>query len=274
MSEEVTTQEVDEVMAASEQRQANENAEPDTEVVKTIQDILFDKPMYKVERIDFEEEKQKIQLQKAALVATEQTSFFNPVVYGQMKQMATDFIASKAVPRGIENAEQLIMVFQAGFEMGMKPVEAMNSLYIVNGKITTWGPAVVRRLRSFGWVISYEETDTSCKATVTNGKETYTEEFTFEMAEKSGYTKDRSGNLKVGWIAGANRKLKLRYGAISNIIKSYIPEVLGLYAGVAELELDALPEQNNKEKVNEAIERRAKRLDGTFVPQPADVITD
>ena len=218
----------------------------------------------------FEERKQEIQLRKAELVATEQTTFFNPVVYAQMKQMATDFIASKAVPRGIENAEQLIMLFQAGYEMGMKPVEAMNSLYIVNGKITPWGPAVIRRLRTFGWQIKYEETPISCTATVSKANESYTDTFTFEMATKSGYTKDRSGSLKVGWIEGANRTLKMRYGAISTIVKTYIPEVLGIYAGIAELELDAIPEIDNKEKIKDALERRAKKIDTDFEAKPVE----
>ena len=223
----------------------------------------------------FEERKQEIQLRKSELVATEQTTFFNPIVYAQMKQMATDFIASKAVPRGIENAEQLIMVFQAGYEMGMKPVEAMSSLYIVNGKITPWGPAVIRRLRNFGWRINYQETLESCTATVTNGDESYTDTFTFEMAEKSGYTKDRSGSLEVGWIPGANRTLKMRYGAISNIVKTYLPEVLGIYAGIAELEMDAVSELvDNKEKITQALERRAKTIETDFEAKPVDEIRE
>lgn len=209
---------------------------------------------------EYEQRLQEIKLNKAELVATEQTSFFNPVVYGQMKQMATDFINSKAIPKGIENAEQLIMLFQAGYEMGMKPVEAMNSLYIVNGKITPWGPAVLRRLRNFGWSISYKETIDSCTATVTNGSESYTDTFSMEMATKSGYTSSSSG-IKIGWKEGANRVLKLRYGAISNIVKTYLPEVLGIYAGIAELELDAIELKDHKDIINQAIQNYTKPLD-------------
>lgn len=213
-----------------------------------------------------EEGRQNIQLRKAELVATEQSSFFNPVVYAQMKQMATDFIASKAVPKGIDNAEQLIMVFQAGYEMGMKPVEAMSSLYIVNGKITPWGPAVLRQVRKAGFSISFSETPASCSARVTKvgrllsdpNYESYTDTFTLEMAEKSGYVKDSYGKDRIGWKEGANRVLKLRYGAISNIVKTFIPEVLGGYAGIAELEMDAVENVDGRKPIAGAIEKYRK----------------
>lgn len=212
-----------------------------------------------------DERKIDIQIRKAEMVATEQTSFFNPIVYAQMKQMATDFIASQAIPKGISNAEQLIMVFQAGYEMGMKPVEAMNSLYIVNGKITLWGPAVLRRLRNFGYAVSYDESPDTCTATVSKGEERYSDTFTFEMAEKSGYTKGRDG-LKIGWIQGANRVLKLRYGAISNIVKTYLPDVLGIYAGVAEIEIEAAERPTPRERIDAALEKRAE-IPADFAPK-------
>ena len=45
------------------------------------------------------------------------------------------------------------------------------------------------------------------------------------MARLSGYTNSRSG-VKIGWVAGTNRKLKLRYGAVSVLIKSKLPHLL------------------------------------------------
>lgn len=174
--------------------------------------------------------------EQKALVVKEQ--YLNPQVWEQMKTMSQTFIQSAALPKGISNAAQAIMVLQAGYEMGMKPIEAMKSLYIVNGVINVWGAAITRRLREHGWVLSYKDAPNTCTATVTKGKETYTETFTFEEAVKSGYTTDSYGKLKVGWKEGLNRKLKLRYGAVSVLIKSYIPEVLGSASDVAEIAED------------------------------------
>lgn len=169
------------------------------------------------------------------------TGYFNPQVWAQMKDMSQTFFTSHAIPSYISNAPQLTMILQAGYEMGMKPVEAMKSLYIVNGNINLWGSAIIRRLREHGWRIQYEmktEKGGTCVATVTKGDEKYTETMSFESAELSGYTKSKEGSLKVGWKAGVNRNLKLRYGVISMIVKTYIPEVLGSASDIVEVAED------------------------------------
>lgn len=178
-------------------------------------------------------------------------TYFNENTLNQMERMSQTFIKSQACPRYIQNAPQLVMVLQTGFEMGMKPIEAMNSLYIVNGAINLWGKAVVRRLREHGWSIQYEmiaKNGGACKAIVIKGEESYTETYHFESAERSGYTKDSRGGLKVGWREGVNRNLKLRYGAVSMIIKTYIPEVLGAASEVQEVYEDAFVEEDKVEE--------------------------
>lgn len=179
-----------------------------------------------------------------------QTTFMNPQVWTQIRAMGKVFYESKALPVNIKNEPQLIMVLQAGFEMGMTPVESLHSLYIVNGSINVYGKAVTRRLREHGWRVRYtDENDDSCTATVTRGREEYTETYAYQMAEKSGYTKSNSGDYKVGWLPGINRKLKLRYGALSVIIKSYIPDVLGAANDIKEVIEDVtLPKEEEKKE--------------------------
>lgn len=165
-----------------------------------------------------------------------QTTFMNPATWTQIRSMAKVFHESKALPRCIQNEAQLVMVMQAGYEMGMTPVECLNSLYIVNGTVNIYGKAITRRLREHGWRVEYKnETDIECTARVVRGRESYTETYTYDMAEKSGYTKSNSGEFKVGWLPGMNRKLKLRYGALSIIIRSYIPDVLGSVNDIKEI---------------------------------------
>lgn len=166
------------------------------------------------------------------------TSFFNPIIWEQMKGMARTFKASGALPQS-DNEATIAMKIQAGYEMGMTPIESIKSFYFVNGAINIFGAAVIRRLREHGWQIKYEDGNDSCTATVSKGDESYTDTLSFKEAEDSKWTRTSSGSLKAGWIAGANRKMKLRYGVISMIIKTYIPEVLGSAADIAEIAEDA-----------------------------------
>lgn len=167
------------------------------------------------------------------------TNFFDPVVWGQMRGMAETFAASGAFP-STDNTAKIIVKLQAGREMGMTPIESVKSFYFVNGQITIFGAATTRRLREHGWIIEFKDETDKCTATIKRGKEKYSDTLTFEEAEKSGWTKTQHG-LKPGWLPGINRKLKLRYGAASLLIKTYVPEVLGSAVDISEVAMDAMP---------------------------------
>lgn len=167
--------------------------------------------------------------------ATVTSEYMNPQVWKQMLAMADTFAKSKALPSYIQNVYQAQVVLQAGLELGLKPIEAFNSIYIVNGAVNLWGKAVIRQLKRHGYDIEYiESTQEKCKAKVTRGKESYTEELTYEEAT-AGISSVES---RPGWKKGINRKMKLRYNVLSVIIKSYIPEVLGSAEGVADVAED------------------------------------
>ncbi len=156
-----------------------------------------------------------------------ETDVFNPVVYQQFKVMANDMAKAGALPKGL-NAEQALVIMQFGSELGIKPFTALQSIYIVNGRLTLWGSMVVSRLTEAGYRIEYDDVvsdkddDNACTVTVSKGDEGYSETYTFKMARLSGYT----DGMKPGWKAGTNRKLKLRYGAISVLLKSKLPHLL------------------------------------------------
>lgn len=187
---------------------------------------------------------------------TQKSALMDPNLYIQMKAMANDFIASKAVPQCWQSAAQVLVGLQTGLEMGMAPMEAMNSLYVVNGAINVWGKATTRRLIEHGYRIEYtDETQESCTATVTRGDEKYTETMTFQDAIDSGYTTRQQP--KIGWRPGMNRRKKLRYGCLSLIISTYIPQVLGSAAGIAEVSEDFILDG---EITNPTSDRKAKML--------------
>lgn len=186
---------------------------------------------------------------------TKETSLMNPEVYVQMKILANDFISSKAIPQCWQSAAQVLVGLQTGLEMGMTPMESMNSLYVVNGAVNIWGKATTKRLRIHGYKIKYtNETPEQVTASLTKGDEKYTFTFKYADAVASGYTIDQHGKEKVGWRPGQNRLLKLRYGALSALLKTEVPEVLGPINGIAEIENDlsetskVLPDAQDKIK--------------------------
>lgn len=191
------------------------------------------------------------------------TSIMNPVEYEQTRIIARDLIKSKALPKDINNEEQVMVMISAGREMGMTPFEAIHDLYFVGGKLNLQGKATPTAIRRAGWRIKeYEEDDEHCTATIYNPKtnETIKDTFTFEDAELSGFTKDGKGYLKFGWRRGANRKRKLRYGVLSQIIHTYIPEVLSSVVGIGDYSEDYMQSEEAVAERNEA-EGRARKLD-------------
>src|SRR5215475_9843016 len=108
----------------------------------------------KDEVIEGEITKEKPMPQKAMTIRdTQATNFLDPNLYIQLKALALDFIKSGAIPAVWKTSEQVLVGLQTGAEMGMKPMEAMNSLYPVNGAINVWGKATTRRLKEHGWTI-------------------------------------------------------------------------------------------------------------------------
>jgi len=202
-------------------------------------------------------------------VKTQETGVMNPVEYEQIKVVARDLIKSEAVPASFENENQVFMALLNGRSMGMEFVEALNSFYIVNGKLTIYGAARLRQLRKIKYKVEYKESnwltdEAECTAIVTNiddPSESYEETVTFAEAQASKYTESKYG-LKAGWYKGINRKKKLRYLAVDVIIDSYIPEAKGGVVGSTEIVQDApvyaerVDQPSHADNINEALKKK------------------
>lgn len=217
----------------------------------------------------------------AKAISTTKTDVMDPVAYAQMKKIATDMIASKSLPQTFTNAAQVQMALMAGHEMGMTTMESLNDLYFVGGKLQIYGKATPAALRRAGWRIKkFDETEDSCTATVYNPKtdEEITDTFTYKDAELSGFVKDSRGQVKMGWKPGANRKRKLRYAVLSQIIHTYLPEVLGSVAGIGDYSEDYMDAQNLDAayRQQQEAEKRQAKLDKlqhlSEEPQEAEVV--
>jgi hypothetical protein len=188
-------------------------------------------------------------------VLSETTSVMNPVEYAQIKKVARDFWESNALSKSFANETQIVMAMLVGHEMGMSFNQSVSDLYFVGGKLNVYGKGTPGALRRNGWRISYvDETPESCTARIENPKtgEVIEDTFTYAEAVASGFT----GNNKPGWLPGANRRRKLRYGVLSLIIHTYVPEVLGAATGIGEYSEDYLDSERmvveNKTDVTKA----------------------
>lgn len=168
-----------------------------------------------------------------------QVDFYNEKRWKEWLIMAETFVKSGALPQ-TDNTSTLMMKLQAGYEMGMTPLESVKSFYFVKGVMNIFGSATVKRIKDHGWKIKYEEKPNECTAIVTKGEEKYSDTLTFSDAEKSHWT-SANGALKAGWYEGANRKMKLRYGVLSMIIKTHLPEVMGSAIDIKEVAEDTVP---------------------------------
>ena len=139
----------------------------------------------------------------------------------QIETLTAKLKDSKALPPSITNGAQLMMVFLAGYEAGMTPMQSVSSYYIVNGRVTIFGDAVLRQLKQAGFSVEWVER-TSERATVTitdPKKRTHTETFTFKEAEEAGLT------TKDVWKK--YKKDMLSWKALGRGVRFFCPEVLG-----------------------------------------------
>lgn len=96
-----------------------------------------------------------------------------------------------ALPASIKNAQQLLMVLQAGYEAGLQPLEAVKSFYFVNGGIALFGEMAITMVIRAGHKVEWGNcTDQTATVTITrkdNGM-SMTNTFTMAQANARGLT--------------------------------------------------------------------------------------
>lgn len=176
-----------------------------------------------------------------------------------------------------KNAEQVFAKILAGTEMGMKPMEAMNSLYIVNGKITMWGAALSKRLRENGWKISYADEPEKTTVTISKEGEEYTESATVADV--------KAVNSKAITFA---KKDKLRWHALGRLVRFHVPEIMGGTVDYVQEEVADIPQtkvvikksfeaetlartETAETPVEEASEEQIAEVQKSFADVPAEL---
>ena len=159
-------------------------------------------------------------------------------------RMATAFANSKLLPKSYGNAApeemaaKAFLAMQLGAEVGLSPMQAIQSVAIVNGQPSIWGDAQLAIVRNSGKMTSFTETfegddnKETWKATCTasRGDETVSNSFTWQDAKTAGLT-SKSGT----WQTHPKRMMK--YKARAFTLRDLFTDVLkGLVHSVEEME--------------------------------------
>lgn len=198
-------------------------------------------------------------------IDTETSNFMNPNRWAIMTAMANTFIASKALPKSIENAPQLMMVMQAGFEAGMQPLQAINSFYFVNGKLSMYGDAVIAQVMRAGHKVEFYDCDdktASCRITRGDNGQVMETTFTMEMVKARGL--DRNPVFKT------NPENMLKFKAFHMNAKFIAPEAVRnmQIKEVLETEMDlpAVQPENVIPPKTTSRAKSAKTVEASVVP--------
>jgi hypothetical protein len=66
-----------------------------------------------------------------------------PRNYEEMMQMAHAVHASKLAPKDISSPEAILVAMQHGMELGLSPMQAVQSVAVINGRPVVWGDAAL-----------------------------------------------------------------------------------------------------------------------------------
>jgi hypothetical protein len=201
---------------------------------------------------------------------TKALNFINPKLWQSMKVMSDVFIQSNALPDTIKNAAQLMLVLQAGYEAGLQPVDSINSMYIVKGKVVMYGDTVISQVQKAGHKVVWGEcNDVKAEVTIIRGDngQSLSGTSTIEEAKKAGVL-DKSQ----AWQKYPKRMLK--YKAFAETAHFIVPDALkGI--GIAE-EFEGL---ETEEKTGVKIEKRNATLEEAInstedKPKEAEIISE
>ena len=149
----------------------------------------------------------------------------------ELKAMADQVVQSGLAPDGW-TPEKLTVVMLKGQEIGLRPIESMESLYVVGGKVGNMTHQLVNLLRDAGHDYSIDEsTMEQCTVTIyrADGKR-HRHTVTFKECADARWNQNwdkqtSSWKVKPQWQGGGQRTM-LTYRAISQAIKLYCSEVL------------------------------------------------
>lgn len=181
--------------------------------------------------------------------------------FDQVWRLAGNLAQSPLLPTSLtKNANKtqanVALIIMYGAELGLAPMQALQSIYVVNGRPQMSGQLWLAKVREAGHKVEkLEHTAAKCTIRITRGDsgEQWTETFTIEEARTAGLAG------KDVWKAYPKRMLQWR--AVSNCATSICPEV-ALGFGLEENE----PEPDVSQALAQAVDARTPQPE----PEPAE----
>lgn len=136
---------------------------------------------------------------------------------------------SSIVPKDYQgNAGNILVAMQWGMELGLQPLQAMQSIAVINGRPSIWGDAMIGLVKGSGLLESMREDiadDHSTCHVKRKGEAEQSRTFTVEDAKKAGLWGKQGP-----WQQYPKRMLQMR--ARSWALRDVFPDVLrGIYIG-------------------------------------------
>jgi hypothetical protein len=137
---------------------------------------------------------------------------------------------SSICPKAMQNKPgDVLVAVQMGSECGMKPLQAIQNIAVINGRPTVWGDAMLALVRSSGLLKQISETVTddgaiaTCAVIRKGDPQAVSRSFSLDDAKKAGLLGKQGP-----WQQYTSRMLQLR--ARSFALRDVFPDVLaGLY---------------------------------------------
>ena len=187
------------------------------------------------------------EIRPAALQQQSPAFDLSPRTFEQALTFAGYLAESDMVPKDFKGRPgNCLIAIQWGAELGLKPLQAMQNLAIINGRPSLWGDAVIALVRASPLCEFVIETETPTASTCTvkrRGEPEQSRTFTDEDAQKAGL-KGKAGP----WTQFPKRMRQMRARAFA--LRDVFPDVLrGL--PVAEEIMDAPPTERHMGAVDE-----------------------
>lgn len=175
-------------------------------------------------------------------------------------QEAMDFAnmlsKSNLVPKDYQgNPSNCIIAMQWGLEIGLQPLQAMQSIAVINGRPAIWGDAMLALVRGSGQLeyIHEDPTDDGCTVRLKRKGEPEAERtFTKEDAKKAGLSGKQGP-----WTQYPKRMMQLRARAFA--MRDVFPDVLrGVFIAEEAQDMPAEKHMGTADEVQPSVQRLDK----------------
>ena len=158
------------------------------------------------------------------VLALQKPSFsLTPSSLAEAMEFAGMMSKSSIVPKDYQNNPGNILVaIQWGMEIGLQPLQSMQSIAVINGRPSIWGDAMLALVRSSGLLEAISEEVTESKAVCTikrRGEQEVVREFSMQDAKQAGLTGKQGP-----WSQYPKRMLQMRARAFA--LRDVFPDVL------------------------------------------------